>query len=163
MLETLYDVNWAGLEHAYGAADDVPGLIKAVAFGSKSEADRAWYELYGNIWHQGTIYSATSHAVPFLLELVADTERTDTEVVLQYLQDLAEGTSFLDVHREGNTLFGKELTEEQLSQMRQELIWVEETREAVRVGLPVFEKLTDDSDPKVREAAASLIESIRNG
>jgi len=163
MLKKLYDVDWSDLGHAYGAATDVPDLIKAVAYGSKSEADKAWYELYGNIWHQGTIYSATSHAVPFLLELAADLERTDTEVVLQYLQDLAEGTSFLDVHREGHTLFGKKLTDEQLSQMSQELMWVKETREAVRLGLPIFKELIDHPDPKVREEAARLVESLGNG
>lgn len=160
MLETLDEIDWSRLTHAYGSAFDVPDLIRSVAHGNKVDADKAWYELYGNIWHQGTVYAATSHAVPFFIELVSDQKRADAAMILQYLQDLNDGTSYLDVHREGQTLFGNNLTEEQLKQMELEIVWVRETRDAVRQGLPVYESLKRSADAEVRDTAASLLESL---
>ena len=70
MLVGLDDVLWSTLEHAYGPADDVPEILRDVARGD-TEAVGA---LYGNIWHQGTVYPATSKAVPFLVDLLAGPE-----------------------------------------------------------------------------------------
>ena len=61
MLDDLVRVDWAGLTHAYGPADDLPGLLRGLAQGD----DDALYELYGNIWHQGTVYPATAYAVTY--------------------------------------------------------------------------------------------------
>ena len=57
MLEGLDLVPWAKLKHAYGEA---PGILRALAAGDAEGLDA----LFGNIWHQGTVYPATSHAVP---------------------------------------------------------------------------------------------------
>ncbi len=162
MLEALDEIDWSRLTYAYGPALDVPDLIRAVAHGSKADAEKAWYELYGNLWHQGTVYAATSHAVPFFIELVSDQKRVDAAIILQYLQDLNEGTSYLDVHGEGQTLFGKKLSDEELRQMELELVWVRETRDAVHQGLPVYQSLKGSTDPEVVEAATSLVESLSN-
>ncbi|MEO9896942.1 MAG: hypothetical protein ABJF05_11235 [Paracoccaceae bacterium] len=162
MLETLDEIDWSRLTHAYGPALDVPDLIRTVAHGPKPDAEKAWYDLYGNLWHQGTIYAATSHAVPFFIELVGDQKRSDAATILQYLQDLSEGTSYLDVHRDGQTLFGKKLSDEELRQVELELGWVCETRNAVRQGLPIYERLKGSADPEVVEAANSLVESLSN-
>lgn len=68
LLAGVDDIRWQDLSHAYGAADDVPTLLHAVASGSVG-ADEAISELYGSICHQGSVYSATPYAVPFLARL----------------------------------------------------------------------------------------------
>jgi hypothetical protein len=71
VLEGLADVPWADLTHAYGPAEDVPGLLRAVASGDAKASRDAVHELFGNIWHQRTVYRATPHAVPFLARMAA--------------------------------------------------------------------------------------------
>ncbi|MFC9331068.1 hypothetical protein [Kitasatospora sp. NPDC057015] len=62
----LDHVRWQDLTHAYGCAEDVPDLIRALYREDEEVADEAIYELYGNIHHQGTVYAASAPAVPFL-------------------------------------------------------------------------------------------------
>lgn len=59
-------VQWHDLTHAYGSAEDVPVLIRALYEEDQEEVEEAIYELYGNIHHQGTVYQASAPAVPFL-------------------------------------------------------------------------------------------------
>ncbi|SCF10628.1 hypothetical protein GA0074696_2765 [Micromonospora purpureochromogenes] len=49
------------------------------------------YELYGNIFHQGSRYEANAYAVPFLLELVADPTTPARHEVIHLLASLAVG------------------------------------------------------------------------
>lgn len=84
VLDALTEVDWASEAHAYGPADDVPDLLTAVAAGG-ADADEAIDELFGSVWHQGTVYSASPHVVPFLAELVrsgALSIRQRTQVVV---------------------------------------------------------------------------------
>ncbi|MFF3688327.1 hypothetical protein [Streptomyces sp. NPDC002187] len=69
MLEGIDDIDWAGLEHAYGPADDVPDLLRAAQSADEDEQERAFEDLFSSLCHQGSIYSATAAAVPFLAQL----------------------------------------------------------------------------------------------
>ncbi|MDB5345619.1 MAG: hypothetical protein JWP89_3996 [Schlesneria sp.] len=97
MLDRLDQIPWHSLHHAYGTAEDVPGLIRALA-GSGDEQDQALGDLFSNIWHQGTVYEASSYAVPFLVELAVEPTITHREVILSLIASLAEGNSYLQVH-----------------------------------------------------------------
>jgi hypothetical protein len=57
-------INWNALEHAYGGASDVPALLEALSPDAKNPI---WDELWGRVCHQGTVYSASSPVLPFLL------------------------------------------------------------------------------------------------
>jgi hypothetical protein len=78
VLAGLTDIPWASLRHAYGPAGDVPGILRAILDGDQKTAKEAASELFGNIWHQGTVYQATAPAVPFLARLAAAGCRTAT-------------------------------------------------------------------------------------
>jgi hypothetical protein len=65
MLESLDKIDWSKLNHAYGEASDIPALIRSLLSNDKKVRDGAMYELCGNILHQGTVYEASSYAVPF--------------------------------------------------------------------------------------------------
>ena len=133
MLEGLDAVLWSDLTHAYGTAGDVPELIRAVTSADESTRRKAWHSLYGNLWHQGTIYEATAHAVPFFIELAGSTSVTEREWVLGYLVNLAGGTSYNDVHQHSG-LFADRRNTSEFQRRKQELGWVEATRAAVRRG-----------------------------
>ncbi|MFE0464306.1 hypothetical protein ACFW1A_34135 [Kitasatospora sp. NPDC058965] len=62
----LDTVPWHALTHAYGGAEDVPDLIRALYLDDEEAVAEAVDELWGTIIHQGTIYQASAPAVPFL-------------------------------------------------------------------------------------------------
>lgn len=69
LLAGLDDVDWAGLEHAYRSAHDVPGHLRTLC-GSDDEARKqAFNSLFSSIFHQGSRYSASPVAVPFLARI----------------------------------------------------------------------------------------------
>jgi hypothetical protein len=58
---------WASFEHAYGTAEDVPGLLERVADGDK----KALGELCAAVNHQGwPSHAAATACVPFLWAIV---------------------------------------------------------------------------------------------
>jgi hypothetical protein len=69
ILETVGRVDWSGLAHAYGRARDVADQFAAAIAGDDETRDEAWWNLWGNIHHQGTIYRATVPAVDVLVGL----------------------------------------------------------------------------------------------
>jgi hypothetical protein len=78
MLEGLDSVDWTGLHHAYGVASDIPDLLIEL---EETKDINSWLRVIedfsNKIFHQATIYSATSATIPFLNQLVrqADSER----------------------------------------------------------------------------------------
>ncbi|MFG2056531.1 HEAT repeat domain-containing protein [Micromonospora sp. NPDC048930] len=91
MLNGIDDIDWSRLSHAYGPADDVPDQIRALASADPETRARARYELYGNIFHQGSRYEASAYAVPFLLELLADPTTPEPTELLALLVSIAIG------------------------------------------------------------------------
>ncbi|MFD3517445.1 HEAT repeat domain-containing protein [Streptomyces sp. NPDC058657] len=69
LLAGLDDVDWASLSHAYESAHDVPGHVRTLC-GSDDEARKqAFSSLFSSIFHQGSRYSASPLAVPFLARI----------------------------------------------------------------------------------------------
>jgi hypothetical protein len=98
MLSGLDAVEWHALSHAYGVAVDVPDQLRAVAGGDHSSAEQALYELYGSLWNEGTVYSATAAALPFLVELATagsleTSLRVDVAVLLARIGAASRGDS----------------------------------------------------------------------
>ncbi|MEW2494582.1 hypothetical protein AB0942_13695 [Streptomyces nodosus] len=60
LLAGLDEVDWANLNHAYGAADDVPGQLRALC-GDNEQAQRVTAgSLFNHLAHQGTPLSGIS-------------------------------------------------------------------------------------------------------
>jgi hypothetical protein len=55
--------DWSRLTHAYGTAEDVPGLLGQLGPDPQTQV---WGELWSRICHQGTVYSASYAALPAL-------------------------------------------------------------------------------------------------
>src|SRR4051812_30080327 len=150
MLETLDQVAWSTLTHAYGSAADVPDLIRDLAAAEPQVRERAMHALYGNIWHQGTVYEATAYAVPFLIELAACPQVPNRIGILGLLAAIATGRSYLDVH--GNPSNEPDFDARKLL----ELAWVKQAHTAVAGGIAAFLAMTRE-ETDVRLAAARVL------
>lgn len=64
-------VAWPDLDHAYGPAADTPEWLRQLADGTDEQAEEAVQELWSSICHQGSVYSASAAAAPFLARLAA--------------------------------------------------------------------------------------------
>jgi hypothetical protein len=128
MLRGLDDVGWSELTHAYGEAVDTADLLRQAASPDREAAKEAVSELYGSIFHQGTVYPATVAAVPFLAELAgaATYGRADLVWLLGQLADPRHA-------------YGHESAA---------------VRAAVSAQSPALLTLLADADEDVREAAA---------
>ncbi len=91
MLEQIENIDWGNLKHAYGSALDVPNNIRNLASLDEKIRDKALYNLYGNIFHQGTRYEATPYAIPFLYELIETESVKDKHKIISLLVNLALG------------------------------------------------------------------------
>jgi hypothetical protein len=100
LLSDLSDIAWRDMTHAYGRASDVPGLLRALVSGDQTKRDKAFHELFGNIWHQGTVYEATVHALPFLIRLLADPDCEDRDSMAQLVASILAGQGYYEVHAE---------------------------------------------------------------
>ena len=154
MLERLDAVPWHDLRHAYGAASDVPALIRALLDHDKTVRDEAWNQLLGNIWHQGTLYQATSHAVPFFIELASERHVPEREAVLGYLVTLMESAC---LHESG---INDEIASRHPSigeLVKHEKTWARETKQAIQAGHAVYADALGAGEAKVRVAGSHLL------
>ena len=90
-LDDLHAVDWAGLQHAYGRATDVPGQLRALLSADAAERGQALWELYGNIYHQGSRFQASCHVIPFLAKMVDDAATPGRPAVAGLLRVAAIG------------------------------------------------------------------------
>ena len=155
MLDDIESVDWPRLSHAYGPAEDLPGLLRGLAEGD----EEALQNLFGSVWHQGTVYEATAFAVPFLIRIL-DAPDGDTAGVLGLLSVIAEGSSYMDVHQRFLPR-SKRDTDEVRQQIATELSQVAASRTAVAAGIPTYLRLlATDPDEGVRAAAAHTISAL---
>jgi hypothetical protein len=59
-------INWSELTHAYGSAEDIPGLFARLG---GAEDDQVWQELWSALCHQGSVYDASWAAMPVLADI----------------------------------------------------------------------------------------------
>ena len=154
MLERLHNIDWSSLTHAYGSAADVPGLLRALAADDRQARKDAYWELYGNIFHQGTRYPATAPAVPFLLELLADPHTPDRHELLLLLTHLVTGqfsvaadpVMYAGEQDDGPALDGDD-----------DAAILRDIYRAAELGLPLYLHLAQHADTAHLRAAASFL------
>ena len=151
MLEGLDDIPWSRLHHAYGDAADVPPFIRGLTSPDATVVRGALHELFGNIWHQGTVYSATPFAVPFLIEILRAGATSEPLGVLWLLAEIARGDGYYTVHARAPedvppfVDLGATLTEEAKNKGA--------CRAAVRRGIDIFLELVGSEEPSARGVA----------
>lgn len=98
MLKELDAIDWSSLEDAYGSADEVPNRLRALLSDDKAARSEAFSKLFGSVWHQGTVYSASAHVIPFLVELIAAPHVQDKPSIIALLASIAGGRGYFEVH-----------------------------------------------------------------
>ena len=157
MLEGLNKIDWHSLDGADGPADDVPDLLKRLASDNDTVRQKALDELFGNLWHQGTIYEVTPFAVPFLIELLADEAVPGKDGILELLAELATGSSYWDAHQQ-LSLFADKRNEPGFQEtLEEELGWVRNTRTSIYEGTELYLRLLHHNEAAVRTACAYLL------
>jgi hypothetical protein len=65
---SLESLEWSELEHAYGAASDIPNLLRMLVNLPGDEGkDEPWFSLWSALAHQGDVYPASFAAVPHVI------------------------------------------------------------------------------------------------
>ncbi len=160
MLERLDEIDWSALTHAYGPATDLPGLIRGLAAGSLEQMDEALTDLFGNIWHQGTIYPASAAALPFLYELLDAPGVPDPSRVAFLIAAIADGSVYLTgriLDEKQRAMWERILTEQGQTledRLAEEQATMAAVHAGVSAGLPRLARFLDDPEPDVRREVA---------
>ena len=160
MLEGLDQIDWHTLSHAYGEADDVPIWIRELGTLDENSESDALGQLFMSLSHQGTVYSASAIATPFLLELLTIDAVICKASILLLLASFAHGNayhrqhlSFYSEERKQDVAFQQELTEQ--------IMWVERTHRAAHQGMEIYQNMLSHVDPDVRMNAAYTMAQFR--
>jgi len=154
MLEALDAIPWSTLSHAYGEASDVPGLIRDLASPKKAIREAATWKLTSNVYHQGTVYSATAFIVPFFLEMLEAEQVKGKTWLLHFLNTIAHGSSYLDVHvRDEEECDFPEFQQK----LAEQLSWVQAAKDAVSSGYATYLRLLVGKRAKIRAYAAWVL------
>lgn len=163
MLDGLDLVDWSSLTHAYGEATDVPELLQDLLSPEPDVRASAIYELFGNIWHQGTVYPASAAAVPFLFELLADQQVPDKSNIAHLLACIADGAGYLEVHAADD--FGEPTWRSILAkkgkslegELERQATDVAAVHRAASAGLRYLLPYLGDAEAEIRESVASAL------
>ncbi|GII44018.1 hypothetical protein Psi02_04420 [Planotetraspora silvatica] len=85
--------DWLHLEHAYGAATDVPRLFEEAA--DPELAVEAWDELWSCLCHQGTVYPASFAALPVLADIATGRRPGDSRRAISLASRIVVGEEHL--------------------------------------------------------------------
>ncbi|MFJ1840808.1 MULTISPECIES: hypothetical protein [unclassified Streptomyces] len=64
--------DWSQLSHAYGSAEDMPTLLGRIA---REPEPELWSDLWSALCHQGSVYSASFAALPWLADVAGSDDR----------------------------------------------------------------------------------------
>ena len=152
----LDEIEWHRLRGPYGTSKGVPAALRDLQAESAGKRAAAVGFLQEHLWHQGSVYEVSAPAVPFVADaaLGPSMGRDDRIWLIVLLASTANGTSYLDVHRELNEEEGMPVDE---TELERELRWVSDAREAVRQRLPEFiGRLRTENDSSTQIALAEL-------
>lgn len=158
-------VDWAELTHAYGTAEDVPGLLHDLRSDDAVTRERALDALYGGVHHQGDVYDSTLACIPHLLALAQDPDAPDRGPVIGLLTSIG-ATAHLAAEEAGDTMPDPEaaLAEAAAAGWEPDEWWEEYAYahgllagRALAAAVPSMVRLLTDDDPGVRAPAATFL------
>lgn len=159
MLERLDSVPWGELEHAYGSAEDIPGLLRKLLNPDPAVRSETIWTLYGNVFHQGTRYPATPYVIPFLIELCESSETPGRGDLLDYWKSLITGYFTVQerpIWGDGEKIYwGDEIQQVDGDDPYSEALH-QIYRESLK-GHDLLIELLDESDPSIRAGSAAVL------
>jgi hypothetical protein len=185
LFDEIAAVPWAELHHAYGPATDAPDLLRALMWpeaaspeliGAAKKSKRSVFEhvtwtLWGNVFHQGTVWQVTATTVPFFAAILRDGP-DDPECkafLIDYLHHLALGYPqdlFPDLPNPDEAFAEVEGLEDPGGEPNYDaddnhhLIWVRDSYEAVERHIEAVLPYLDADNDQVSDAAIALCGSF---
>ncbi|WP_284987668.1 hypothetical protein [Arthrobacter sp. fls2-241-R2A-172] len=171
-LDELDHVDWSRLQHAYGkgvvslegsnASLSIAGdVARSLAALRDAPSFAIGDGLYSNVCHQGTVYEATAHAVPFIAAVAAGDVPDSIRVpLLALLGDISIGGSYEAPHGSHSGAYGDQvgvLVIESLATSMRRFTMLR-TPELVAL-VQAIRSLLDHSTDAHREAVESAIDS----
>ncbi|KAJ4094219.1 hypothetical protein NW760_014341 [Fusarium oxysporum] len=138
-LAGLDSIDWSRLNHAYGPADDVPLILRELQSRDPEVYKTALDACWSNIYHQGTRYSASVAAIPFLYALLDSPATEDRETLLCLIVKWERRLAVMDPEDRGHAM--------------QEL----KAYEAVELGLSSVMRCLDEDSASMRANAAHAL------
>lgn len=161
-LGEIDDIPWHTLSHAYGSAHNVPKDIKRLTSSNTEYRHNALWNLFGSIYHQGTLYSATVESVPFILKILKNNYLPDRGPIAELLESIGESAS-------GDTKeieeawgwriesFGEIYSRPAAEMAAEEIRAFKGVQKCLMDNLELIQKLADDADPDVAKRAKRTI------
>lgn len=113
--------DWSRLHHAYGTAEDVPGLLDSVGSDPKGSG---WDRLWSRLCHQGTVYSASYAALPALTEMARQWSAVDRRMPLYLAGSIVASTDQPYGDEDPHVTYASQLSD--LRQLTEEALQVPE-------------------------------------
>ncbi|QGI69783.1 uncharacterized protein FFB20_06995 [Fusarium fujikuroi] len=157
-LAGLDSIDWSQLSHAYGSADDVPQLLKDLQSTDPEVYKTALTKCWSNIYHQGSRYSASVEAIPFLYALLDSPGTKDRESLLYLITSLAIGhpdwsvPNGIDIDN-----WERRIAEIEKPEYRERAMQGFKTYEAVERGLSSILRCLDKDSASMRANAAHAL------
>ncbi|MBO0825617.1 MAG: hypothetical protein J2P27_17455, partial [Actinobacteria bacterium] len=151
---SIDEVDWGRFRHAYGAADDVPDLLRALSARDQQRASDSLSSLWNSVCHQGSSSAPAALAVPFLLRGAADRATHNRAQLLLLAAEAGHRNHFGRDRREDLLQVGY-LPQEAFDCSGYPAHWtLQAARDALTAFAPLLIELLDDPDPEVRARAA---------
>lgn len=153
MMDGLEDIPWGKLQHAFGAASDVPTLLQSLDSRDAKTRREALTQLWNNIWHQGTVYEATPFALPFLIHMLGN-GHPDGASLACLVASIIAGRGYFEVH--SPLIMGAKPGEFD-SEIDRERSIVADVQRIGDDALPMLSAYLADSEPEVRATVAEAL------
>jgi|GEM_PF-3824768 len=164
IIEQIDSVDWKSYSDAYNESAVLPEVFKRSISDDAEDSEDAWIELFERVWHQGTVYSVTSHAIPILLSIAENTEGEKRECALDLLDCISRGKDYYQVHakmelfggNEGEARYASQILEEEKtvskvlkaleSEKERLLAWSTQTEDLAKCAEDILSRLKDRKD-----------------
>ncbi|MEW2403116.1 hypothetical protein [Streptomyces sp. NPDC046862] len=143
--------------HFYGPGEEIPGLLATLASGDAEAADRALWQLWTSLHHQGGTIAVGALAVPFLLRIAATARPELRARTLRLVAEIGRCQHMGDGSREGLLQVAEEPLMIEGSTMCPVDWTIQAARQAVTDDLHLLLPLLSDLDPGVRSVTAYVL------
>jgi hypothetical protein len=153
-LQGLDEIDWASVSGAYGPATKVPDQLRGMLARDPTRRHTAMADLYNEVCHQGTRYSAAPQIVPFLVKLAALPSYPERSGIVDFISGIAIGYDeywipggfpIETLRKQSQSLVADDGGLDQAAL---------DAYDAVRSTVPFILSLLEDGDPAVRCQAA---------
>lgn len=146
ILTGLDELPWSDMRHAYGPANEVPGILRNLIDPDYDTREHALDSMYGGVHHQGDVYDSTVASIPFLLRIAVTAGLPGRADVVELLGSIGGAEEDYDGYDYGSAADGLHFAEAHRLVAEAYATWV---------------SLLSDVDPAVRAAAARVLPACR--